>query len=256
MRGEKMEYTQKCIELVKSFEGYHTKLPNGGCRAYWDKLGEVWTIGYGCTECITEDTVWSYKETMRALCRELDKKQAAVNKYVKVPLTSNQNDALVSFTYNVGEGALSKSTLLKYLNKGDYVRAAKEFTRFVHAKGQKGVVKGLLRRRKAEQALFLAYPKKELVKKSSKLNLLQKVRNIIKWTSGAILSLFTLDSFNVISNVADKLKEFFSEHCVLILIFAGISVWLLFKYIEFKTLKDHEEGRYTPKGVEDDNIIV
>lgn len=71
---------------------------------------------------------------------------------VKVPLSQGQFDALTSFTFNLGAGALASSTLLKKLNAGDCAGAQKEFGRWVHAGGE--VLQGLVRRRAAEAKLF------------------------------------------------------------------------------------------------------
>jgi GH24 family phage-related lysozyme (muramidase) len=79
--------------------------------------------------------------------------EAAVNKFVKVPLNDNQFSALVSFAFNVGSGAFKSSTLLKKLNQKDYEGAADQFDKWIYAKGQ--VLNGLIRRRKAEKELFL-----------------------------------------------------------------------------------------------------
>lgn len=78
---------------------------------------------------------------------------AAVNRLVRVSLTQNQFDALVSFTYNLGEGALEESTLLRKVNAGDYAGAAAEFGKWVKADGK--LLPGLVRRRKDEAELFL-----------------------------------------------------------------------------------------------------
>ncbi|KRJ11905.1 lysozyme [Acinetobacter nosocomialis] len=59
----------------------------------------------------------------------------------------------VSLTYNIGSGAFKNSTLLKKLNKGDYQGAADQFLVWNKAGGK--VMKGLVRRREAERALFL-----------------------------------------------------------------------------------------------------
>lgn len=77
----------------------------------------------------------------------------AVAAAVAVPLTQNQFDALVSFAFNVGEGAFRGSTLLKKLNAGDYSGAAAEFAKWNKARGR--VLKGLVRRRKEEAELFM-----------------------------------------------------------------------------------------------------
>jgi lysozyme len=75
-----------------------------------------------------------------------------VNTTVSVNLTQNQFDALVSFTYNVGDEAEAKSTLLEYVNQGDYADADAQFVCWDHVGKQ--VSAGLLKRRKAEAALF------------------------------------------------------------------------------------------------------
>lgn len=77
----------------------------------------------------------------------------AVAASVVVPLTQNQFDALVSFAFNVGEGAFRSSTLLKKLNAKDYQGAAAEFAKWNKAGGR--VLKGLVRRRKEEAELFM-----------------------------------------------------------------------------------------------------
>jgi len=79
----------------------------------------------------------------------------AVNKYIKVPLTQNQFDALVSWSLNVGAGRLDPkvTTLARKLNAGDYAGAADQFLVWNKAGGR--VLTGLTNRRKAERELFL-----------------------------------------------------------------------------------------------------
>jgi lysozyme len=72
---------------------------------------------------------------------------------IDVPLTGNQFAALVSLAFNIGAGALRRSTLRQKLNAGDYSGAAREFLRW--DKGGGRVLKGLSRRRYAEMTLFL-----------------------------------------------------------------------------------------------------
>jgi hypothetical protein len=88
-----------------------------------------------------------------------------VERAVKVSLSNSQRDALVSFVFNVGHGAKGvkdgfvvlrdgrPSTMLKLLNLGDYYGAAAQFDRWVHGSGN--ILPGLVKRRKAEKALFL-----------------------------------------------------------------------------------------------------
>ena len=75
-----------------------------------------------------------------------------INSSVKVKLTQNQFDALVSFAFNVGVGAFLQSTLLKLLNKSDYKGASEQFLRW--NKGGGRVILGLTNRRTAEKNLF------------------------------------------------------------------------------------------------------
>ena len=69
-------------------------------------------------------------------------------------ISDNQFSALVSFTFNVGAGALQRSTLRMKLNRGEYQNAAGEFPKWRMAGGR--VLAGLVRRRAAERALFMA----------------------------------------------------------------------------------------------------
>jgi lysozyme len=71
---------------------------------------------------------------------------------VKVPLNQAQFDALVSFTFNVGTGAFTESTLLKLLNKGEYAAVPGQLERWSRAGGR--VLQGLLNRRHSEGTLF------------------------------------------------------------------------------------------------------
>ncbi len=78
----------------------------------------------------------------------------AVSKMLKVTVTQNQYDALVSLAYNIGTRALSTSTLMKKLNAGDVKGAADEFLRWNRSGGK--VMPGLTNRRKAEREVFLS----------------------------------------------------------------------------------------------------
>jgi len=78
----------------------------------------------------------------------------AVNRLVKVELTQNQFDMLVSFVFNVGEGQFKRSTLLRLLNQGDYEGAANELPKWKFDNGK--MIQGLLNRRLEEQKIFLA----------------------------------------------------------------------------------------------------
>ena len=96
-------------------------------KAYKDVKG-VWTIGVGHTgPHVCEGLVWTNQQVKDALRDDLVTAEDAINKYVIVPLTQNQFDALVSFVFNVGVLAFRRSTLLKLLNTGAYDLAAEAF---------------------------------------------------------------------------------------------------------------------------------
>jgi len=141
-----MILSNKGIELIKKFEGCRLK-------AYKCPAG-VWTIGYGHTNNVRPDDVITQDEAEELLKRDLQVHEDNVKRLVKVPLTQGQFDALVSFEFNVGYGALANSTLLKVLNTGNYDAAAKQFKRWVYA-GNK-VLEGLVKRRIAETEMFLS----------------------------------------------------------------------------------------------------
>lgn len=144
-----MKISDKGLAFLKEAEGLRLKAYR--CSA------NVLTIGYGSTTHnheITEGMTITLREAKAMLKSDLYVYEIAVNNAVKVPLTQSQYDALVSFTFNVGAGALKRSTLLRNLNAGDYIGAAAQF--HVWNKVNKKPVKGLSARRAKEAALFVA----------------------------------------------------------------------------------------------------
>lgn len=143
-------------ELIKHFESCRLKAyPDPGTG------GEPWTIGWGHTKGVKRGDVCTLQQADAWFEEDLEEHEGYVNQLVKVPLTQNQFDALVSFCYNVGpdidadsiaEG-LGDSTLLKKLNAGDYDGAADEFRKWTRSGGR--VMPGLIRRREMERELFL-----------------------------------------------------------------------------------------------------
>ena len=131
-------------KILKFFEG---------CKltAYQDSVG-VWTIGYGHTKGVYDGMTITQEEAEQMLLTELEEYEGYVEKYVTVPLTQNQFDALVVWVYNLGPTNFRNSTLLKELNSGNYTAAGKEITRWNKAGGK--VLAGLVRRREAEAKLF------------------------------------------------------------------------------------------------------
>jgi lysozyme len=88
------------------------------------------------------------------LYRDLQRFERGVRVCCPGKLTQNQFDALVSFAFNLGLGVFQRSTLRQKVNRREYKAAAEEFLKYVKAGGR--VLKGLVRRRTAERALFLS----------------------------------------------------------------------------------------------------
>lgn len=139
-----MKISQEGVNLIKHFEG---------CRleAYKCPAG-VWTIGYGHTKGVKEGDAIEQEAAEAFLIEDLEAFEQAVARLVKVPITQQQFDALVSFTFNLGAGNLAASTLLRKLNNYQYAEVPEQMMRWVKAGGQ--VLDGLVRRRAAEAALF------------------------------------------------------------------------------------------------------
>lgn len=146
-----MRLSGKGLSLIQDFEGYHRKLPDGGCIAYRCPAG-VWTLGWGCTKGIKPGMIWTRQQADVALMHELAHFEDAVSKLVTVDINQNEYDALVSFAYNCGENALARSSILKNLNAGDREAAARGFALWNRGGGK--VLPGLVRRRAAEASLF------------------------------------------------------------------------------------------------------
>lgn len=144
-----MKTSEKGIDLLKILEegkGFSSK-------SYLCSAGKR-TIGYGhvilpddnIIEPITEDQAEDILE------KDVSAAESAINKYVKVPLTQNQFDALVCFVFNVGKTNFKTSTLLKFINEQLWDKVPKQFMRWVYH--DKTLIKGLENRRKIEVRLW------------------------------------------------------------------------------------------------------
>lgn len=139
-----MEPSQACFNLVKHFEGLRLS-------AYTDLAGKK-TIGYGHTGEGLPDTCTT-DQAAQWLKDDLWDAGSFVTSLVKANLNQNEFDALTSFVYNVGWKHFAASALLHLINLADFEKAAEQFSLWDHVNGQ--VEAGLLRRRVAEQQLFL-----------------------------------------------------------------------------------------------------
>ena len=139
-----MKTSNNGIDLIKHYEG--CELEAYICPA------NVWTIGYGHIKGVQEGDVITEQQAHDMLIEELEEYEGYINNAVTVPLNQDQFDALVSWVYNLGNGNLRSSTLLKVLNSGDYDSVPNEILRWNKANGQ--VLEGLKLRRESEAELF------------------------------------------------------------------------------------------------------
>lgn len=145
-----MQVSQRGIDLIHSFEQCRlTAYPDPGSRD-----GTPWTIGWGSTgPDIKKGTVWTQAQADARFEADLSKFAAGVtNSLEGRPTTQGQFDALVSFAYNVGLGAMDMSTLMKMHRAGDFAGAKAQFARWNKNDGK--VMNGLTRRRAAEAELY------------------------------------------------------------------------------------------------------
>lgn len=136
--------TQQGVNLIKEFEGFSPTV-------YLDAAG-LPTIGYGHLLRAGEAEMFrhsiSHEAAVALLIKDVQAAERAVLRLINVPLTDGQFDALVSFTFNLGSGALQRSTFRRKINREEHADASAEFIKWVWAGGRK--LKGLTRRRKYE----------------------------------------------------------------------------------------------------------
>ena len=154
-----MQMSEQGLGLLEKWEGFELNV-------YKDSAG-LPTIGVG--HLLTKSELSSGKimlngvpvpysggltnqQVLDLLGQDVKPAELAVNNGVKVTLNQNQFDALVSFTFNVGVGAFTASTLLKLINQQQYTAVPTQFLRWVRSGGQ--VVQGLVNRRQNEISLW------------------------------------------------------------------------------------------------------
>ena len=147
-----MKISTRGLELIKDFEGFSST--SYLCPA------KIWTIGWG-------NTFWEdgrkvkmgeqiSKEKALELLEYVANKDFSQKIYplIKVEISQNQFDSMVSLAYNIGVGTFSKSTLLKKVNANDFKGAGDEFLKWNKSGGKP--LLGLTRRRERERELFLS----------------------------------------------------------------------------------------------------
>lgn len=145
--------SQKGLDLIKQFEGL--SLVPYVCA------GGIKTIGYGNTyytngkKVLLSDQRITLLEAEELIKHSLSTYEKAVDSFCRDDISQGNFDALCAFAYNLGTGALQKSTLIKKVNANPKdVTIADEFMKWNKAKGT--VLKGLTRRRQAEANLYFS----------------------------------------------------------------------------------------------------
>lgn len=138
-------------ELIKHFEGFSPIIYR--CPSNFE------TFGYGSLVSHYPDMQFpvTREQAEQCLLQDMQKFAKGIKRMVTVPLEDNQMAALISFTYNLGLGALQRSSLRMKLNRGEYNSAADEFLKWDKARvgGVLKALPGLTKRRLAERNLFL-----------------------------------------------------------------------------------------------------
>lgn len=159
MSGELMDVSEQGVAFISRWEGCLLE-------AYLDIAG-VWTIGFGHIAGFKDgrfnaQSVISKEDALALLHEDLKDAVVAVNKLIVVPMLQWEFDALVSFTFNVGAGALKQSTARQRINLGNKKGGADALTWWNKADLDKDgktepheISKGLENRRRAEMRLFL-----------------------------------------------------------------------------------------------------
>jgi lysozyme len=167
----KMDIDDNGLTFIKNWEAYvgywyddkvAPRRGKNGQLAYVEYTGGpvrgTLTIGYGHTKAAAGH--WPFvlggkitkEQATQLLHEDMAPVIAFVNKVVKVPVTQGQANALYSITFNFGEGNLSKSSILRKLNAGNYAGARAAFALYNKSKGE--TMLGLVRRRAAEQHMW------------------------------------------------------------------------------------------------------
>ena len=132
------------LDLIKRFEGFSPTVYT--CPAGYPTIGYGHVVKPDERQQFASGITNEQAETL--LRQDVQTAERAVLPLITVPLTDGQFDALVSFTFNLGAGALQRSTLRRRVNRGDHAAVPAEFRKWVWAGGRK--LQGLVRRREIE----------------------------------------------------------------------------------------------------------
>lgn len=149
-----MTYSEPLVPFLQAWEGLKL-VPSR------DPLNpSVVDVGHGHVllpgEDVGPDGRITREEALELLRWDLELKCDAVDELITVPLEQHQADAIISWTFNLGEKRLRTSSLLRRINARDFVGASEEFSKWVYAGDLDRPVPGLVKRRAAERDMFVA----------------------------------------------------------------------------------------------------
>ena len=157
-----MKVSQRCKDMIKHHEGVRFKPYRCPAKLWTVGVGHVLYPAQGRLPLDQRDAfplepndnrTFSKDEVNGTLNTDLIRFEVGVARLLPLVLTQNQNDALVSFSFNLGLGRLQGSTLRSKVLRREMEAAADEFLKFVWGGGK--VLPGLVKRRNDERALFL-----------------------------------------------------------------------------------------------------
>jgi lysozyme len=140
--------TQAGLDLIERFEGFSPCIYV--CPAGYETIGYGHVVRDGERDRFADGIAEDEAEDL--LRWDVGVAERAVLRLISVPLTNGQFDSLVSFTFNLGGGALQRSTLRRKVNREEHTLVPAEFHRWVWAGGRK--LRGLKRRREAEARIY------------------------------------------------------------------------------------------------------
>lgn len=147
MVSNSLKLSDKMLEIIKTYEGFSAKAIKLTGENYY-------TIGYGhCGVDVKEGQTITQNEALELLRSDVKIFENAVNSAVKVSMTQNQFDALVSLAYNIGIGAVASSDTVKHMNNGEIGHATVDIPSWRRGMGYQ-ILPGLEKRRQTELEFF------------------------------------------------------------------------------------------------------
>ena len=141
-----MTISNKGLALIKEFEQLRL-------TAYLPTPTDHWTVGWGhCGKDVHDGLVITESHAEELLQHDTDSVMLCLSRYVNVPTTQNQIDALCCLVFNVGTSSFIRSHLLTAINSGNMESARTNWLDWDHQGGV--VLAGLKRRRETEWSLF------------------------------------------------------------------------------------------------------